>query len=114
ISPLSARVLLNAEMGDYARVEERPCDCELGALGLRTHLSDIRSFEKLTGEGMTVVRTNLLPLLEHALPARFGGSSLDYQLVEVEGADSATRLVLRVHPSIGPLVEGEVRDALLE
>jgi hypothetical protein len=34
-------------------------------------------------------------------------------MVEEEGADLATRLVLRVHPSVGPLDEAAVRAALL-
>jgi hypothetical protein len=94
-------------------MERRDCDCALGQLGLRTHLSEIRSFEKLSGEGTTFARTNLEYILEEALPARFGGSSLDYQLLEEEADDSATRLVLRVHPSIGALNEAAVRTALL-
>src|SRR5687767_2791879 len=63
---------------------------------------------------MTVVRTNLLRVLEEILPARFGGTGLDYQLVEKEGSDRTTHLVLRVHPSIGPLDEPVVRAALLD
>ena len=59
ISPLSPKVLLNAETGDCASVETRDCGCALGALGMRTHLAEVRSFEKLTGEGMTFVRSNL-------------------------------------------------------
>ena len=38
---------------------------------------------------------------------------MDYQLLEEEADDSATRLVLRVHPSIGALDEAAVRTALL-
>ncbi|HZO27783.1 MAG TPA: hypothetical protein VFH48_17530 [Chloroflexota bacterium] len=114
LSPRAPHVSLNAEVGDYARVATRDCGCKLGEFGLRTHLSDIRSFEKLTGEGMTVVRTNIVRVLEEVLPSRFGGSSIDYQLVEQEGPDGATRLVLRVHPAVGPLDESVVRAALLD
>jgi hypothetical protein len=73
----------------------------------------VRSFEKLTGEGMTVVGANFMRLIEAVLPARFGGSSVDYQLVEKEGADALTELVLRVHPRVGALEETALRDALL-
>jgi hypothetical protein len=114
ISSSSPKLLLNAELGDYARVERRACGCALGALGLRTHLSDIRSFEKLNSEGVSYARANLLPVLERELPRRFGGASVDYQLVEEEAADASLRLVLRVRASVGPLDETAVRQGFLE
>ena len=84
----------------------------LGQLGLRTHLSEIRSFEKLTGEGASFARGNVQRILEETLPARFGGTSVDYQLAEEESSDSATRLVLRISPSVGPLDDAAVRATL--
>jgi hypothetical protein len=114
ISASSPKILLNAELGDYARVERRGCDCELGRLGLRTHLSEIRSFEKLNSEGVSYARAHLLPVVEEVLPRRFGGASLHYQLVEEEAADTSTRLVLRVHPSVGAVDETALRERFLE
>ena len=108
-----ATVAFNTELGDYARVEQRSCGCAMGRMGLTTHLSDVRSFEKLSGEGVTFVRHNLLPILEEHLPATFGGSAIDYQLVEEEAADSSTRLVLRVSPTIGAIDEDAVRATFL-
>jgi phenylacetate-coenzyme A ligase PaaK-like adenylate-forming protein len=108
-----ATVSFNTEPGDYANVEQRQCGCGLGELGLTTHLSRVRSFEKLSGEGVTFARSNLMRTLEEVLPARFGGSALDYQLVEDEAPDSLVRLTLRVHPSVGDLDEEAVREALL-
>lgn len=107
------KLCLNTETGDYARVERRACGCDLGALGLTTHLSEIRSFEKLSAEGVSFVRTSLIRVLEEVLPARFGGASVDYQLVEEEGPDSATRLVLRVSPAVGRIDEEAMKGALL-
>ena len=107
------KICLNVETGDYGHFERRACTCLLGALGLTLHLSDVRSFEKLSGEGVTFVRSRLIQVLEEVLPARFGGSTLDYQLVEEEGTDSSTRIVLRISPSVGPLDEGAVRATLL-
>ena len=114
LTSYAPKVMFNAEMGDTARVEERECGCTLGALGLKTHLLEVRSFEKLTGEGATFARSTLLSLLEETLPRRFGGSSIDYQLAEEEHADSATRLILRVSPSVGPLDEAAVLATLLD
>jgi hypothetical protein len=115
-TPLSVvvpRIALNTELGDYASTEERDCGCLLGELGARTHLSGIRSFEKLTGEGVTFVRTNLEQIIEQVLPARFGGTSLDYQLAEEESPTGAARLVLRVSPKVGAVDEARLRQALL-
>jgi hypothetical protein len=109
----SPKTLLNVETGDSAALEVRDCDCALGALGLRTHLSHIRSFEKLTGEGMTFARTNLMHVVEAVLPARFGGTSVDYQVVEEEWPGGLPRLVLRVSPSVGPIDDGALRTAFL-
>ena len=113
LSETAPKIALNTELGDYARLSTRPCGCLLGSLGLTTHLSEARSFEKLSGEGVTFVRSNLTQTLEDVLPRQFGGTSIDYQLVEEEAPDSSTRLVLRVRPSVGPLDEESLRAALL-
>jgi hypothetical protein len=110
----ATKIALNAETGDYARVEERACGCLLGELGLCTHLSEVRSFEKLTGEGVTFARSSLERVLEVALPARFGGTSLDYQLAEEELANGRTRLILRVSPAVGAVDEPALRAAFLD
>jgi hypothetical protein len=113
LSPVVPRIALNTELGDYASIEERDCGCLLGELGARTHLTGIRSFEKLTGEGVTFVRSNLEQIVEQELPARFGGTSLEYQLAEEESPTGATRLVLRVSPKVGSVDETMLRQVLL-
>lgn len=110
LTPWAAKVAFNTELGDYGRVEERTCGC---LLGLRTHLTDVRSYEKLTGEGVTFVRTNPEQLVERTLPARFGGTSLDYQLTEEEAPGGITRLVLRIHPAVGEVDEADVHAVVL-
>jgi len=114
LSPNSGVITLNVAPGDYAHVEERDCGCALGALGMRTHLSEIGSYEKLTGEGVTFARSNLQHVLDSLLPARFGGTGLDYQLAEEEASDSTTRLILRVSPAVGPIDEQALRAAFLQ
>lgn len=114
LSPHAAVIGLNAEMGDSADLRDGGSTCcELGALGLTTRVSNIRGFDKLTGEGMTVARSRLLNALELDLPARFGGSSIDYQIVEEQGGAGLTRVVLLAHPRLGALDEGALRDAIL-
>ena len=75
------------------------------SFGLTTHLSTIRSFEKLTGEGVTVAGAHLLQVVEELFRPRFGGSSIDYQLVEQEDDRSLPRIVLRIHPRVGAVDE---------
>lgn len=109
-SPL---VLLNASMGDQAVVDHRACGCPLERLGWTTHLCVIRSFEKLTAAGITLLDTDVVRVLEETLPARFGGGPLDYQLVEGEGPDGTPSLRLLVHPRLGAVPEAELADAFL-
>lgn len=112
--PSAPKVLLNVESGDCARIERRECDCALGATGLTTHLDTIRSFEKLTGEGMTFIQLDLLGVLEDVLPARFGGSAADYQALEEEDEHGILRLILAVSPRVGPVDPDAVRAAFLD
>jgi hypothetical protein len=106
------KVLLNVESGDHALLDRRACACPLGALGLTTHLTGIRSFEKLSGEGTTFVRADLARILEDVLPAHFGGTADDYQVVE--GEDSgARRLLLVVSPRVGPVDEASVLERFI-
>ncbi len=53
-------------------------------------------------------------MLEEVLPRRFGGSPVDYQLVEQEGAGGRAAIRLLVHPRVGPLDDAAVTAAFLE
>ena len=108
------KVLLNVESGDYGVVEKRSCGCLFGELGLETHLRQIRSFEKLTTEGMTFAKTDLLRILEDVLPARFGGASTDYQLVEETREGGLAQLVLIVSPRVGAVDEVMVQRTFFD
>lgn len=99
--PDAPKLLLNAGLDDYGIVENRSCGCPLGELGYTTHVRDIRSYSKLTGEGVTLLEEDLVRVIEKDLPDRFGGSALDYQILEEEDEDGLTRLSILVHPRIG-------------
>lgn len=107
------RVLLNAETDDYGVLEQRRCGCPLDELGLHTHVRDVRSFKKLTAEGITLIGSEMEHVLEQVLPERFGGSALDYQLVEEEDDQGFTRIAVRVSPAVGPLDEQAVLATML-
>jgi hypothetical protein len=106
------KLMINVETDDHAVVQDRRCGCPIGELGFARHLHTIRSYEKLTSEGMTLRGSDVVTLLERTLPARFGGAATDYQLVEeLDGA--LPRLSIVVSPRVGEIDERKVVEAVL-
>lgn len=114
LHPQSPFVMLNVSMGDQAEISGGICDCPLRAAGWTTVVSNIRSYEKLTGGGVTFEAGEVVPVLEETLPGRFGGAPTDYQLIEAESAEGDAVLHLRVHPRLGELEGAEVAEAFLD
>lgn len=102
------KILLNVEIDDYGVLEKRSCGCPWEELGFDLHVRDIRSYRKLTGEGMTLVGSDMERILGERLPARFGGSALDYQLMEEEDERGFTKMSILVSPRIEIESEEEV------
>jgi hypothetical protein len=109
----SPKILLNADMGDYGDLTRGTCDCGFGEVGFDTYLSGIRSYEKLTGEGVTFVNTDFVWIIEKKLPEMFGGKSTDYQLVEGEGHNGIPQLRLLVSPRVGSIDEDRIVETFL-
>jgi phenylacetate-coenzyme A ligase PaaK-like adenylate-forming protein len=112
--PTNPKMLLNVQLDDYGIVEERDCGCPLHEMGFTTHIRQMSSFRKLTGEGVTLVGSDMVHILEHILPSKFGGSLLDYQLVEEENKQGFTKLVLYVDPSVPIHNENALIQAFLD
>jgi len=110
----ASKIMLNVESDDFGEVATRRCGCLFDDLGLDRHLANIRSFTKLTGEGMTVLGSDVVSILEEMLPREFGGGSIDYQLLELEDDRHLTKLQLIVSPTLGPIDEQAVRHRFLE
>jgi hypothetical protein len=91
---------LNTDCGDLATVERRSCGCPLGELGLEFHLRNVRSMQKFCLEGITLPADLVHRLADEILPEQCGGAPTDYQLLEEEGEDGWTRLVVRVAPEL--------------
>ena len=106
--------MLNLQTDDYGFVEERQCGCPLEAHGYSTHLREIRSYSKLLGEAVTLVGNEMLRILEQVLPAQFGGTPLDYQLLEQEDEQGFTRLYLVIDPSVTLADQQQVVDVVLK
>jgi len=111
--PFAPRVLINVEMDDCGKLEPASCDCAYSRLGFNEQVSDIFSFGKMTGQGMTVLAGDMLRILEELLPRRFGGVPGDYQLVEVE-TGRQTQIVLRVSPRTKVQTPDEVKGYFLQ
>ncbi len=112
--PIAPKVMLNVETDDFGIVEERHCGCELESHGYTTHLREVRSYSKLTGEGVTLIGDVMVDILETTLPARFGGTTFDYQLMEDEDQQGFTRLYLIVSPRIELESESAVIECVME
>jgi hypothetical protein len=104
----SPKLLLNVGMGDYGIVRPGRGNCPYHQLGFDTSIGNIRSYEKLTGEGVTFVDSDFIRIIERDLPARFGGLSTDYQLIEDEEHNGVGRLLLLVSPRLGIMNEDRI------
>ena len=80
-------------------------------LGYTRHLHGIRSYEKLTSEGVTMRGPKSVTCSRDTAP-RFGGAATDYQLVE-ETDGPCQRSSLIVSPRVGPVDESGVVEVVL-
>lgn len=111
--PSAPKILLNVESDDWGIMETRSCGCPLESYGFDQHLRGIHSRRKLTGEGVTLVGSEMIYILEELLPSRFGGDPSNYQLVEEEDNSGFTRVRLFISPKVTIRDENEVVEFIL-
>lgn len=112
--PSAPILMLNVCMGDQAELARRSCGCGLELDGWTLHIHGVRSFEKLTAGGITLLDVDVIRILEEALPARFGGNPTDYQLLErLDDERARPEVTLLVNPALGALDAAEVAEAFL-
>jgi hypothetical protein len=111
--PACPKFMLNVESDDYGVLERRPCGCLMGELGYDLHFHTIRSYEKLTSEGMNFIGSDLIRLVEEILPCRFGGAPTDYQFLETE-ENGLPKVSLVVSPRVGPIAEDAVVATVID
>jgi hypothetical protein len=114
LHPLARKVLINVETDDTGVLEERSCGCLLEQIGFTTHVHGVRSFGKLTTEGMTVLNADLVRIAEELLPARFGGAVGHYQFMESEAPDGLMHVTLLVDPEVGGVDPALVVQTVLD
>lgn len=113
--PTAPILLVNVCMGDRATVVRGDCGCGLARDGWTVRIRDVRSFEKLTAGGMTLLDADVVRVLDDVLPARYGGRTGDWQVVERhDGAGGRPEVLLVVDPAVGALDDAAVVDAFLE
>ncbi len=100
----SGKVLLNTDLGDFGEVTAKSCSCVFGELGLNVHLSTVRSYEKLTVEGMTVLTAELDSLIGAEIE-KVGGRPDSYQFWKTQDQTGLSRLIIAVSPGVA--LDGE-------
>ena len=108
--PTAPLIMLNAEIDDYGKVEDCACGCPMEALGYTQHVSQVASYTKLVSEGVSIIGSDVVRILEEVLPEKFGGSPLDYQLMEEEDQQGLTRVHLVVSPRVRLVDEAQIRS----
>ncbi|MBN2573587.1 MAG: hypothetical protein JXP73_03405 [Deltaproteobacteria bacterium] len=112
LCPHMGKILFNTDIGDFGVVEERACGCDFGKLGMTVHLREVRSYDKLSTEGMSLLAVELHEVIA-ALVEAAGGGPDDYQFWESEDEAGLPRLVIAVSPRVPGLDETSFRGAML-
>lgn len=107
------KFMLNVESDDYGTLVRKQCGCGMGELGYDLHFHTIRSYEKLTSEGMNFLGSDLIRLVEEVLPKRFGGYPTDYQFLETE-EKGLPKVNLVISPRVGRIAEDAVVAAVID
>jgi hypothetical protein len=103
----TGKVLFNTVLGDTATFTTRDCSCEFGRLGFRARLTNVRSQQRFTVEGMTVMASDFEAALDEAISAlKLRRDRIQYR--RESGASGLERLVLVV-----PTTEPAADDAML-
>jgi hypothetical protein len=99
LSMHAPRVLLNTELGDWGLARRQTCDCAFGRTGMNLFVSRLTSPEKLTGEGMTLLSSEMDDVVGALIEQR-GGSPDDYQFWESQDGRGLSSLTIAVSPRL--------------
>jgi hypothetical protein len=113
LSPHTGKLLLNAELGDFGEVRASSCSCLFGQLGMNVLLSQVRSFDKLTGEGMSLLGSTLEEILGE-LVLRAGGGPDDFQFWEEADQQGLARLIITISPRISNVKQSQFLKEILQ
>jgi hypothetical protein len=105
-------LLFNTELGDLGELTNRSCSCAFGELGLDVHLSGVRSYEKITVEGVTVLTAELDGIIG-AEVEKAGGPPDSYQFWETQDPSGLNRLIISVSPEVPELDENKLIEGII-
>ena len=111
--PTTPKLLLNTDLGDSARLARRPCACAFGLAGMDVQVSAVSPTAKLTGEGMSVLLTELDEVVGRMV-AELGGSPDHFQFRRMQEEAGLERLIIVLHPELGAASAQAFRDAVLD
>lgn len=111
LSRNTGKVLFNTEIGDFGHLKYKGCNCILGELGMNVHISMVRSHDKLTGEGMTLLGSEFDEIVGELI-IKAGGSPDDYQFWETQDSKGCSKLIIAVSPDIKGFNEMEFSNTL--
>jgi hypothetical protein len=109
----AGKILLNTEIGDFGSLTVRPCRCLFGEMGMNVHIRNVRSHDKLTGEGMTLLGSDLDDIVGKLIE-KAGGSPDDYQFRESHDSGGLSKLIIAINPEIKNLNEEDFIDAVMK
>ncbi len=109
----TGKVLLNTEIGDFGKLAIKPCSCLFGELGMNVHASEVRSHDKLTGEGMTLLGSELGDVVGELIE-KAGGSPDDYQFWESWDDDGFSKVIIAISPALQNLDPDKLIEAIFE
>ena len=108
----TSKVMFNTEMGDRGKLTTKRCGCLFTELGFDVHMSKVRSDEKLTVEGMTLLMSELHAAISIAIEDA-GGKPDSYQLWQTRDEHGLNRVVIAVNPEMKGIDEtGLIRTVL--
>ena len=99
LSENTPKVLLNTELGDHGILRQRACDCLFGNTGMNLHVSQVRSFDKFTYEGMSLPGSVLDEVIAELIQG-VGGAPDDYQYIESQNEDGLVKLMIKISPHV--------------
>jgi phenylacetate-coenzyme A ligase PaaK-like adenylate-forming protein len=109
----AGKVMFNTELGDFGQLTVRPCSCVFGQLGMNVHVAEVRSYDKLTCEGMTLLGSELDEVVAEIVHDAGGGPD-DYQFRETQNESGMPRLLIAVNPDLHALDEKQFVETVLK
>jgi hypothetical protein len=95
----AGKILLNTDIGDFGNLTVNKCGCLFGQLGMDVCVSEVRSYDKLTCEGMTLLGSHIEDAVGEVVEEA-GGCPDDFQFWETHDKIGLAKLIIAVNPRL--------------